>query len=162
MLALVDELRATGLRIGIRNGRFALAPTTKIDSEIRRQVRANTDSLVLAVKNAPAGLVELAIHAGIHEQGYRLSPAEIRKLQSHDDLYEVINCTSEEKQSWASALAIRAVQMRGKVPRGWDKTAHCRRCGPVYSYHDLDTLSCHWCELRRADKPFPQPELEGE
>ena len=79
-------------------------------------------------------------------------------VQSNGDLQDAINCSREELQAWASALAMRATQRRGHVPRGWDRVAHCAHCGPVYSFHDLDTLSCGWCELKLAGKRFPVPD----
>lgn len=79
---------------------------------------SNPADVILALNNAPARLVRLAILAGIHEQGYQFSNAEIRKLQRESDLQDCINCTPPELQAWASALAIRATRQRGKTPAG--------------------------------------------
>ncbi len=158
--AIIDEVRQLGLRIGLRNNQIAVNPIALLGGNLRTKIKGNSDDITLAIKNAPGRLVKLAIHAGIHEQGFKFSPSDIRQLVSNEDLQDVVNSTREEMQSWASALAIRATQRRGHVPRDWDRVAHCVHCGPVYSYHDLDTLSCGWCEMRVAGKPFPQPEKE--
>jgi hypothetical protein len=156
-LPLLEQLHDAGLQIRIRNNHLALSPKTHITSCIRQSVSKEKDALLLAVKNAPAKLVELAIAAGIHEQGYKFSASDIRKLQSHDDLYDVINSTKAERQAWASALAIRATQARGMIPEGWNRTARCRQCGLVYAHYDQDILSCGWCWLRYSGIYFPQP-----
>ena len=157
---ILQQVKQSGLRIKLKGCRIALGPRTKISSSIRELVRDNRDDITLAIKNAPSRLVKLAIHAGIHEQGIQFSPSDIRRLVNNEDLQDVVNCTRNEMQAWASALAIRATQRRGKMPRGWDKVAHCTHCGPVYSFHDLDTLTCGWCELRLAGKWFPVPDQE--
>jgi len=155
---VIDNARQAGLRIAIRGGHLGVDPIARLGDNLRQHIREQLDAIILAVKNAPARLVRLAIVAGIHEQGYEFTSAEIRRLQDNQDLQDAINCSCAELQAWASALAIRATQYRGKVPAGWDKIAHCKYCGPVYSFHDLDTLSCGWCDMRLAGKWFPTPE----
>ena len=155
--AVIQNARQAGLRIAIRGGHLGVDPIARLGDNLRQQIREQRDAIVLAVKNAPARLVRLAIVAGIHEQSYEFTSAEIRRLQDNQDLQDAINCSRAVLQAWASALAIRATQRRGKVPSGWDKSAICAHCGLVYSFHDLDTLSCGWCELRLAGKWFPAP-----
>ena len=155
---VINNAHLAGLRIAIRDGHLGVDPIARLDDNLRQHIRGQRDAIVLAIKNVPARLVRLAIVAGIHEQGYEFTSAEVRRLQDNRDLQDAINCNRAELQAWASALAIRATQHRGKVPRDWDKVARCTHCGPVYSFHDLDTLSCGWCELRLAGKWFPQPE----
>jgi hypothetical protein len=156
-VTVIEQARQAGLRIGIRGDQLGVDPIARLSDELRQHIREQRDAIVLAVKNVPARLVRLAIVAGIHEQGYEFTFAEIRRLQDNQDLQDAINCSRAELQAWALALAIRATQYRGKVPRGWDKGANCAHCGPVYSFHDLDTLSCGWCWMRHAGLPFPQP-----
>jgi len=155
---VLAQVRKSGLQIGFCSGQLAVNPHSQLSDELRQLIRDNRDDITLAIKNAPGRLVQLAIHAGIHEQGFQFSPSDIRLLVSNEDLQDVVNCTRHEIQAWASALAIRATQRRGQVPRDWDRTAICRHCGPVYSFHDLDTLSCNWCEMRLAGKWFPVPD----
>ena len=146
--AVFHSARQAGLRIAIRGGHLGVDPIARLGDDLRQHIGEQRDAIVLAVKNAPARLVHLAIVAGIHEQGYEFTSAEIRRLQDNQDLQDAINCTLAELQAWASALAIRATQRRGKVPRGWDKTAHCKQCGSVPSHHSRAVLSCGWCWLR--------------
>lgn len=105
-------------------------------------------------------LVSLAIQSGVYDQGFKLEEKEIAALVPPSDWRDVSNCDLDQLKARAAALAIRAVRYRGKVPRGWDQVARCRHCGPVYSFHDLDTLSCGWCDMRLAGKRFPAPRKE--
>ncbi len=155
---VIHNVHQAGLRMAIRGDQLGVDPITRLGDDLRQEIREQRDAVVLAVKNAPAQLVGLAIGAGIHEQGYEFTSAEIRRLQDNQDLQDAINCSRAELQAWASALAMRATQCRGHVPRGWDRTSICRHCGPVYSFHDLDTLSCAWCDMRLAGKRFPVPD----
>ena len=151
---ILDEVRDSGLKIALRNDQIMVNPISGLGSELRTIVQDNRGGISLAIKNAPSRLVRLAIVAGIHEQGYEYISIDIRRLQDNQDLQDAINCSDAELRAWASALAIRATQRRGRVPQGWDMTAICKHCGPVYSFHTLDILSCGWCELRLAGKWF--------
>ena len=102
-------------------------------------------------------LVRGAVQSGVFNHGIRLHEKEVSALVPPSDFRDVARCDPEELQAWADALAIRAVRYCGKVPRGWDKVAHCAHCGPVYSFAAGDCLGCPWCELRRAGKWFPVP-----
>lgn len=110
--AIIELARRDDVRLAIRNGQLGVVPVSRLSDELRDHLRAHRDAVALAIKNAPARLVRLAITAGIHEQGYQFSTAEIRKLQREIDLQDSINCHREELQAWASALAIRASQQR--------------------------------------------------
>ena len=155
---IIHNARQADLRLAIRGGHLGVDPIARLGDKLRLHIREQRDAIVLAVKNAPARLVRLAMVAGIHEQGYELTSAEIRRLQDNQDLQDAINCSRAELQAWASALAIRATQRRGHVPRGWDQVAYCAHCGPVYSDHNLKMLSCGWCHMRLVGKWFPRPE----
>ena len=156
-VTVIEQARQAGLRIGIRGDQLGVDPIARLSDEMRQHIREHRDTIVLTVKNAPGRLVHLAIVAGIHEQDYEFTVAEIRRLQDNQDLQDAINCSRAELQAWASALAMRATQRRRHVPRSWDQVARCARCNWVYSDHDLDTLSCGWCWMRHAGLPFPQP-----
>ena len=73
------------------------------------------------------------------------------------DTSGLADISAAELDGWASALALRTVQARQIVPTGWGKVANCRYCGPVWSEHELPTLSCGWCWMRAAGKSFPRP-----
>jgi len=145
---VIHNLHRAGLRLAIRGGHLGVDPIAQLGDNLRQHIREQRDAIVLAVKNAPAQLVHLAIVAGNHEQGMVFTTSEIRRLQGHDDLLDAINCNRAELQGWASALAIRATQRRGKVPRGWNQTAQCKQCGSVPAHHNQAVLSCGWCWLR--------------
>ena len=114
------------------------------------QERSN---LPLSIKR----LIDLVIAYGNEQTGTLFSAAEIEALVPESDWAEVETTPTGELQVWASGLAIRATQQRGSVPPSWNKVSNCRRCGPVWSDHGLDTLSCGWCEMRDAGKWFPRP-----
>ncbi len=102
-------------------------------------------------------LVSLAIHEGVFDHGIQFNEKEITALMPPTDWRDVANCNLDELKAWAAALAMRAVRYRYKVPRGWDKVAHCAHCGPVWAEHDLKVFSCGWCDMRLAGKRFQRP-----
>jgi hypothetical protein len=155
---ILAKVRDSGLQIALRDNKITLNPISRLSDDLRQLISGNRESVTLAIKNAPGRLVNLAIHAGVHEQGYQFSPSEIRRVTDDKEMQDVVNCSRLEMQAWASALAIRATQRRAKVPPDWNKTSDCRQCGLVYSDHGVDTLSCGWCWMRHAGLPFPQPE----
>ena len=135
-------------------------PQTRADSkplphkDIRKS--ANPHDIGSESKKSKSRLVRLTIDYGI-DHGILLDEKEIAALVPPSDWRDASNCTTDELKAWAAALAMRAVRYRGKVPHGWNKVAHCVHCGPVHSFHDMNTLSCGWCELRLAGKWFPVP-----
>lgn len=104
-------------------------------------------------------LIKLTQAFGI-DHGVLLEVSEIAALVPIEDRADIERCSREELQLWAKCLAQRAVLMRGIVPDGWNKTAHCHFCGLVWSYHDLNMCSCEWCNVREAGVYFPQPNEE--
>ena len=117
-----------------------------------------TQCILPVLDNKPQSkLIRLAIQSGIFDQGIQLEEKEITALVPPTDWRDVAGCNIDELKAWAAALAMRAVRYRGKIPSGWDQVALCANCGPVYSFHNLDTLSCGWCDMRMAGKWFPTP-----
>ncbi len=114
--------------------------------------------LPVSDSNFQSKLIRLAIQSGIFDQGIQLEEKEITALMPPSDWRDVSNCDLDQLEAWAAALATRAVRYRGKVPRGWDKTSVCARCGLVWSEHSLDMLSCGWCDMRLAGEWFPVPD----
>ena len=112
LTSIIELARRDDVRLAIRNGQLGVIPASRLSDELREHLRTHRGAIALAVKNAPARLVRLAITAGIHEQGYQFTSAEIRKLQRESDLQDSVNCRREELQAWASALAIRATRQR--------------------------------------------------
>lgn len=105
----------------------------------------------------PARFVKLVQHYGA-DSGVLLEDSAIRNELDSERLQ---SASVEIRQAWAEAIATRLVQAQGIVPKGWGKVARCKYCGPVYSFHDLDTLSCGWCDMRLAGKSFPVPDKPG-
>jgi hypothetical protein len=105
-------------------------------------------------------LIRLTQQYGL-DHGILLEVSEIAALVPLQDRADIAKCSRSELQGWALCLAQRAVLMRGIVPDGWDKTAHCHFCGWIFSYHDLNCCNCEWCHVREAGKPFPQPKLRN-
>ncbi len=142
------------------------ADTANIADGVAEKIQASTSggkerTELPVLDNEPQSkLIRLAIQSGIFDQGIQLEEREITALMPPTDWRDVADCDLDQLKAWAAALAMRAVRYRGRVPCGWDKVAHCAHCGPVYSFHDLDTLSCGWCDMRLAGKWFPQPEME--
>ena len=109
------------------------------------------------ISDPKSQLIELAMQVGIYEHALVLEEKEVAALVPPSDWNDAALCTPEELQAWAVCLALRAVRYRGKVPAGWTRVSICKRCGPVWSDHGLDSLSCGWCEMRKAGKWFPRP-----
>jgi hypothetical protein len=91
------------------------------------------------------------------DHGVRLQHPDIFAELDADGIEELKAASQEVRQSWAEAIALRLVLMRGIVPKGWDKTLVCLQCDPVYHYAHGQGESCPWCHVRHAGKPFPQP-----
>ncbi len=68
-----------------------------------------------------------------------------------------VRARERKLKAWVAGLALRAVRYRGVIPDSWNKVSTCNRCGPVWSDHGLDMLSCGWCEMRESGKWFPHP-----
>ena len=140
------------------------ADTANIADRVAEKIQASPSNekerteLPVLDNKPQSKLIRLAIQSGIFDQGIQMEEKEITALMPPSDWRDVAGCNLDELKAWAAALAMRAVRYRGRVPAGWDRVAHCAHCGPVYSFHDLDTLSCGWCELRMAGKWFPVPE----
>lgn len=157
--SIIRQADQAGIELFLAGDRIAVRPKSKLGADLRELIKTNRQEVVryLSAKSPQSRLIRLAIRSGIFDQGIQLEEREITALMPPTDWRDVSNCDLDELKAWAAALAMRAVRYRGKVPAGWDKVAHCAHCGPVHSFHDLDTLSCGWCDMRLAGKWFPQP-----
>jgi hypothetical protein len=131
--------------------------TLKPAPDIAFHKSANPQGIQTENNSNQSRLIRLAIQSGVFDQGLKLDEREIAALVPPTDWRDVAGCNLDELKAWAAALAMRAVRYRGKVPRGWDMVSTCAHCGPVWSDHGLDTLSCGWCDMRMAGKWFPAP-----
>ncbi len=157
--SIIRQADQAGIELFLAGDRIAARPKSKLSADLRELIKTHRQEVVryLSAKSPQSKLIRLAIQSGIFDQGIQLEEKEIATLVPPSDWRDVSNCDLDQLKAWAAALAMRAVRYRGKVPRGWDKVAHCTHCGPVYSSHDLDTLSCGWCDMRLARKRFPKP-----
>ncbi len=112
-----------------------------------------TVSLPVSIKR----LTDLVIALGTKQTSYLFTGIEIEALVPESEWVEVETATTGELQVWAAGLVIRTTQARGMIPAGWDKITNCKHCGPVWSEHELPTLSCGWCWMRDAGMKFPKP-----
>ncbi len=158
--SIIRQAHQAGINLFLAGDRIAARPKSKLSANLRELIKTHRQEVVryLSAKSPQSRLIRLAIQEGVSEQGLVLDEKEITDLMPPSDWSDVANCTTDELKAWGASLAMRAVRYRGQVPAGWDQVAHCQQCGPVYSFHNLDTLSCGWCEMRRARKWFPLPD----
>ena len=161
--SIIRQADQAGIELFLAGDRIAARPKSKLSADLRELIKTHREEVVryLSAKLPQSKLIRLAIQAGIYEHALVLEEKEVAALVPPSDWRDTAKCTIEELQAWAACLALRAVRYRGKVPSGWDKISQCAQCGPVWSDHGLDTLSCGWCELRLAGKWFPAPK-QGE
>ena len=152
---IIDQVQATGARIQVEGQHIAVEPISLVSDGLRKQISKNRDEVFNILQTALDELLKSAVDKAwsIHEQ--QVTESEV--LQVIGNTVGLVDCSATELDGWASALALRTVQARGVVPKGWNKVSNCRRCGSVWSDHGLDTLSCGWCEMRAAGKWFPRP-----
>ena len=157
--SIIHQAHKAGIELFLAGDRIAARPKSKLSADLRELIKTHRQEVVryLTAKSPQSKLIRLAIQSGIFDQGLKLTEKEIAALVPPTDWRDVAGCDLDELKAWAAALAMRAVRYRGKVPRGWDKVAHCAHCGLVWSEHNLDTLSCGWCDMRLAGKWFPTP-----
>ena len=158
--SIIRQAHQAGIELFLAGDKIAARPKSKLSADLRELIKTHRQEVVryLSAKSPQSRLIQLAIQSGIFDQGIKLEEKEIAALVPPTDWRDVSNCDLDQLKAWAAALAMRAVRYRCKVPRGWDKIAHCAYCGPVYSFHNLDTLSCGWCDMRLAGRWFPKPQ----
>jgi hypothetical protein len=121
-------------------------------------LQESTDKTAKSQTDVLSKFTRLVQHYGA-DYGLLLEESEILSELDAEGIADLQEASTEVRQSWAESIAIRLVQVQGIVPKDCDKVAHCAHCGPVYSFHGLDMLSCGWCWMRHAGLPFPQPEI---
>lgn len=151
---IIQRTRQAGIDLSVRDGRIAFQPKSRMPLKLLEQIRAEKDGVTVLLS-----FIQLVRHIGTDSQ-VNLEDSEILAELCADGIEELKTAKPEARIAWATAIGLRLIRQRGTVPMDWDKIAYCKHCGPIYSYHNLITLSCDWCEMRVAGKPFPQPEKE--
>jgi hypothetical protein len=156
-----------GSTIQVDGERLAVGQPGCIDDDLRELISNNRDAVYNHLKTTLNDvsdeaiilkmqyIIELVIKTAWDEYSCRFAETEAaRQITTIDGL---TNCTPEYLDARAEAIVIRMIQARGQVPNDWTKVSRCARCGPVWSDHGIDTLSCGWCHIRVVGKEFPRP-----
>jgi len=153
---VLNEIRNAGGSVCVRNHKLMVQPMSVISNALRKQISNNRDDLYTVLQTAINELIDESVGKAwtLYEQ--RVTRTEVLRIMGHT--YGVLNCTPDELDGWACALTLRTMQARQVIPKGWSRIANCKRCGKVWSEHDLPTLSCGWCWMRVKGLPFPQPD----
>ena len=152
---IISDVRQAGASIFIEGSNIVVKPLSAIDAELQVQIRDNRDRLFNILQADLEDLIEITKSKAWNEYSQSVATSEVERVILDSD--RVQDCTPGKLDAWASALTIRLAQARKIVPTGWDKTSRCARCGPVWSDHGLDTLSCGWCWMSNQGKDFPTP-----
>ena len=156
--ALIQKVHEAGAEIALAGDKINVRHVSRLPDALRRQLQQNKEKVICTLRGfSLPKFTRLVQHFGA-DNGVLLDESEILSELDSKGIAELRTAKTAVRHSWAESIAIRLVQARGIVPKGWDKIANCAHCGPVYSFHDLDTLSCGWCDMRLAGKWFPQPE----
>jgi len=153
---VISEVLKAGATIQNSGRQIEVMPMSFIEPELRQQIARHRGAIWEILQAALFDLVQLTIEKAwiLYEQ--RIADTEVMRVIG--DTSGLANSTQTEIDGWACALALRTLQARQKVPKGWEKVANCKRCGPVWAEHELTTLSCGWCWMRAEGLTFPQPE----
>jgi hypothetical protein len=152
---IIDQVQAAGAKIQIEGQHIAVEPVSLVSDSLRYEISKNRDAVFNILQTKLDALVELAVSKAWSLHEYRVAESEV--LRVIGDTSGLADVSAAELDGWASALALRTVQARQVIPTGWEKVANCRYCGPVWSEHELPTLSCGWCWMRATGKWFPRP-----
>ena len=137
---VIQRIREAGVSIHLESGYLAVSPASRL-TDAQRELIQRVQHYCRTAHN------DMTITADA-----------IRRLVPEGDLTGAEGVTSNELNLWAAGIALRAIQARGTVPDGWNRTSNCQQCGTVWSDHGLDVLSCGWCWMRSEGRRFSVPE----
>ena len=158
--ALIQQVRQAGAEIALAGDKINVRHVSRLPDALRHQLQQNKTEVIRTLKGfSLPKFTRLVQHYGA-DHGLLLEESAILNELDSEGIADLQEASTEVRQAWAESLATRLVQAQGIVPKGWDKVAHCAHCGPVHSFHDLDTLSCGWCDMRLAGKWFPVPNVK--
>jgi hypothetical protein len=124
---------------------------------LRHQLQKNKAEVLRTLQGfSLPNFLKLVQHYGA-DNGLLLEESAILNALDPQAITDLESAHTQTRQSWAESIATRLVQAQGIIPSGWDNVAHCVHCGPVWAEHDLEMLSCSWCDLRAAGKWFQRP-----
>ncbi len=155
---VINEVQQAGATIQIEGKQIAVTPLEKLSRELRDRISNNRDAVFDLLQNLINDLINMAVGKAwtLYEQ--RVANTEIIRVLGDTD--GIVDCTRVELDGWACALALRTLQARQQIPKDWLKVANCKQCGPVWSEHNLPTLSCGWCWMRVDGLLYPQPDIK--
>lgn len=158
-IEIIKAVRSSGADIWTTDMKIIVQPLSVVDEEIRTHIRDNRIGVLAVLNSRLLTLIDLTIKKAWELYEQQINISEVPGVMG--DKTGLADCSAIELDGWACALALRTVQTRKQIPKGWDQVANCKHCGPVWSQHNLETLSCGWCWMRTEGKPFPQPENDG-
>ena len=158
--ALIQKVHEAGAEIALAGDKINVRHASRLPDALRHQLQQNKGEVIRTLRGfSLPNFCRLVQHFGT-DHGLLLEESAILSELDTDGIADLQEASTAVRQSWAESIAIRLVQVRRIVPKGWDKIAHCAHCGPVWAEHNLKMLSCNWCWMRLAGKRFPQPETE--
>ena len=158
--ALIQKVQEAGAEIALAGNKITVRHVSRLPDALRHLLQQNKGEVIRTLREfSLPNFCRLVQHYGA-DSGVLLEESAILSELDTDGIADLQAASTATRQSWAESIAIRLVQARGIVPKGWDRVAHCQHCGPVWAEHDLPTLSCGWCWMRLAGKRLPQPDFE--
>jgi len=155
--ALIQKVHEAGAEIALAGDKINVRHASRLPDALRHQLQQNRGEVIRTLRGfSLPNFCRLVQHYGA-DNGILLEQSEILAELDSEGIEELRIASTEIRQSWAESIANGLVQVRGIVPKGWEKIARCQHCGAVWAEHNLDTLSCGWCHMRLAGKWFPTP-----
>lgn len=154
--ALLAEAERRGFRLSINGDKLHVKPVP--DAALLERLRAHKGELLKALSGR-ARLQALAAEACQGLSGYIIPERLLAKLAPEDISY--IEAEADPLpflRSFAVALVWGEFRRQGMAPPGWDKAAHCDRCGSVYLWRSMHVAGCPWCWNRLHGVNIPRPD----
>ena len=156
--ALIQRVHEAGAEIALAGDKITVQHASRLPDALRHQLQQNKGEVIRTLRGfSLPNFCRLVQHYGA-AHGVLLEESAILSELDSEGIEALKTASTEVRQSWAESIATRLVQARGIVPKGWDQTARCQHCGPVWAEHDLNMLSCNWCWMRLAGIRLPVPD----
>jgi hypothetical protein len=138
-LTLFEEARRMGLRLSICGEKLRIEPAPA--PGVLNRIKSAKPYLMqlLRLEGAAAqACMGLSPHMKPGQLLARLAPEDLTNLSVAVDPLPFL-------RSFAIACVWTDLRQDGIAPPGWDKPAHCARCGPVYLWAPIKVAGCPWC-----------------